>query len=142
MTASENIGRALRCVGLADDVDLVAEAADRVFYRPSPRLRGKLVTRGWTRDPVSPEMLHAGAEESWREPGAVMPALQICFLRGGLVEADLDFAAPLGGDVVSAVVHFGEFLWHTVTGTRTNQRRMARALDRRFGKDDGKAQAA
>jgi len=130
MTARENITRALRHVGLIDLVDIVVEAEDRVFCAPSYELRGAMVERGWIRDPVAP-----GAYESWRESGAVVPCLRVCFLRSGVVDISLDFATPLGGSIASAMVHLCAFFWYLLTRAKSHQWRMKKALDRRFGKE-------
>jgi hypothetical protein len=138
-TALQNITRALRETYILHLFSCIEEREgkpDRVYAIPTcpfRQLREELRERGWTKDPGDPAVLHSGAIESWREGGAVMPALQICFLLGGAVEIDLDFAAPLGGDVASLVVHGAEVFWHWLWNTKTNPKRMAKALDRRFG---------
>jgi hypothetical protein len=134
VTARTNILRALREIGLADAITDIQAGEDRIWAQPvGEMLWHRITERGWTRDPGDPGRLHTGAVSSYREPGAVMPAIQVCFLEDGRVEIDLDFAAPLGGDVASFVVHAIEVAWHWLRGTKTNQVRMAAALDKRFG---------
>lgn len=133
VTARENIARVLAHLGLSDAVVITAEEADRVYAVPvDGTIRRYVREAGWTKDPTDPSALHDGALESWREPGAVIPALQVCFLRDGRMEMDLDIAAPLGGDVVSFVVHAAEVARHWLSRTKTDQKRMARLLDKRF----------
>jgi hypothetical protein len=134
VTARANIERALAHLGLLSCVVITAEADDRVYGIPvDGSLRRYVREAGWRKDPGDPSGLHDGALESWREPGAVIPALQVCFLKDGRVEIDLDIAAPLGGDVVSFVVHAAEIAWHWLTRSKTDQKRMAKLLDKRFG---------
>ena len=135
-TARQNIERALRHTYLFDLVEVTGEAEDRIYA--VPHFDAELLCgMGWTEDPKCvARKMHEGAVESYREPGAVMPALQITFLKDGKVDIDLDLAAPLGGDVASAVVHFCEVVWHKVSRTKSNQQRMAEWLNRRFP-DDG-----
>jgi hypothetical protein len=136
VTARQNITRTLRYLGLLDAIEITSEAEDRIYARVVGG--GALVRRvldpanPWTHDPSGCNKLHPGALESYREPGAVMPALQICFHPHGMVEIDLDLANPLGGDVVSAVVHAAEVFWHAIAGRKSNQQRIARMLDKRF----------
>ncbi|HWR49905.1 MAG TPA: hypothetical protein VN428_02290 [Bryobacteraceae bacterium] len=136
MTARVNILRALRHLGLDNAIADIVPAEDRIWARPvGDALLDHIQAHRWTKDPGDPSALHSGAVSSYREPGAVMPALQVCWLVDGRVEIDLDFAAPLGGDLASFVVHGAEVLWHWLRRTKTNQFRMAKALDKRFGKE-------
>ena len=136
MTARTNILRVLRHHGLESAITDIEEHADRIFARPDGQALWLYVRENrWTRDPVSPAKLHPGAVVSYREPGAVMPAMQVCWFLDGRVEIDLDFAAPLGGDLASLVVHGFEVAWNWIRLRKTNQKQMAKALDRRFGKE-------
>jgi hypothetical protein len=130
VTAAQNITRALSTLGLMPGVEIIEAREDRVIAQCTPIFQ-TYVRSYFTRDPGKPT-LHPGAVESWREPGAVMPALQVCFLEGDRAEIDLDLAAPLGGDVASLVVHAAEVLWHWATRSKTDQVRIARMLDKRF----------
>ncbi len=139
-TALSNISRALNELDLYYYFTNYRERADRPYgIDATPlltfeALRSKLAARDFRRDPGKPlQSSHPGGLESWREGGAVSPALQICLLENGDVDIDLDFFNPWGGDLVSFIGHGLEVLWHWIRGTHTNQRLMAKALDRRFG---------
>jgi hypothetical protein len=135
MTARANIERVLAHHCLSDAVVITAEEIDRVYGIPvDGTLRRYVEDRKWTEDPGESEKFsHDGALASYREPNAVIPSMQICFLCDGRVEIDMDIFNPFGGDGVSLIGHGLEYIWHKVTRTKTNPRRMARLLDKRFG---------
>jgi hypothetical protein len=139
MTARENITRALRQAGMSNwffDIEERDGKTDRIYATPLFTFRhmaDEFRRLGWRKDPGNPSILHDGAVASFREPVAGKPALQVCLLCDGKVEIDLDFFNPWGGDVLSFVGHGIEVAWNWITRTKTNQVRMARALDKRFG---------
>ncbi len=130
VTARANIERVLRHIGMLEHVTVLSESQDRVRARYAAEFLAYVIEH-FDRDPGKPT-LHPGAWASYREPGAVMPALQVCFREDATADIDLDLAAPFGGDVASLVTHGTEVLWHWLSGRKSNQRRIARWLDRRF----------
>lgn len=137
-TTRLNILRALGHAGLwlyIEALTVIEEQKDRIIVRVSnpQTLIAALNGGAWTQDFISPSFWHPNGKTSYREPGAVIPSLQICFRTDGLVDIDLDFFNPWGGDVVSFVGHGIEVGWHWLTRTKTSPTRMARALDKRFG---------
>ena len=137
MTARTNILRVLRHHGLESAITDIEEHEANIFARPDGRRTLWLYVREnrWTRDPVSPAKLHPGAFVSYRERIAGKPALQVCWLRDGRVDIDLDFYNPWGGDLVSFIGHGAEVAWNLLRRAKTNQKQMARALGRRLGRE-------
>jgi hypothetical protein len=139
-TARYNIMRALGHAGLRSYVEtVIEEQKDRIIVRvTSPQmLVAELKLEGWSRDAIRPSFWHSKGLISYREPGAVIPSLQICFRADGLVDIDLDFFNPWGGDLVSFIGHGIEVGWHWISRTKTSPARMAKALDKRFGEELG-----
>jgi hypothetical protein len=123
----------MKLLGIAGTITDIEEGQDRIWAKPiGSVLFDYIVQNGWTIDFIKPSLLHEGAKTSYREPNAVMPALQVCFLDNEKVEIDLDFANPIGGDVASLVVHAFEVGWHWIRRTKTNPVRMSKAIDKRF----------
>lgn len=139
-TARENIERGLKAIGLACYVgSIVEERADRIIAIPSPYLEDELKRRCepgyapdscWKRDAVVSGS-HGKGVRSYREASGCHPAMQICFRKDGKIDVDYDYAAA-GVDVVSASWHSWEFITNWLTGRKTDQRRVASLLDRRF----------
>jgi len=137
--AALNIRRLLAELGLAGTVVITREEADRVWGWPvASGLLDQVIQRGWTPDVGrAAEAMH-GTKVSYREPGGVRPALQICFHPAGpdapapyFLELDIDEAAPLGGPL-SFLVHAKEVVVNTVLRRKTSQARIAKLLDKRF----------
>src|SRR5512146_2080824 len=93
VTARANIERVLKEMGLAGYLDIYRADEDRVFARVLDPPAFRAVLKGWEKDPGDCSRLHPGAFASYREPGAVMPALQVCLHTGGIAEIDLDLAS-------------------------------------------------
>lgn len=135
VTARENIERHLCHLGIAEFVEITDEGADRVFGWPDPRLRKFIALHHWPRDmKLAAEHFHGEHCEAFREPWGKYPAMQICFhpCAAGdypeFVEIDMDEAAPV--DLVGALKH----LWEVLTPEPTDQQKIARMLDMRWGK--------
>lgn len=140
-SAAENITRVLRHLGLHTAIYISRVEEDRIFGWPvgGDRLMRHIVLNGWPADlRESAERFH-GSAVSFREPG-VSPALQVVFHRsnapeGYFVEMDLDFHAPQWRRPWTLLQHGLEVARNAVTGGKTNQSKIARALDRRFGQE-------
>ncbi len=125
----------LQGLRLADYVTITLVEIDRAWGWPKDPLTH--LTSSWPRDPSdSAAHFHGIGTISTREPGAVLPALQVCYHpdqeHGIFAELDFDYAAPLGGDLTSFFTHAWEVVYHTLTRTKTNQARIARMLNKRF----------
>lgn len=147
-TASlKNIRRVLVALGLDDSLnwDACRVEEDRVFVWPKDDrvLRYVVVWAQWKPELRSAAEAHHGTKISFREPEQ-SPSLQICFHKADrserlsvspeleyFLELDLDFHNP-GDGPLGLFGHAGEVLRNTVTGDRTDQAAIARALDKRF----------
>lgn len=102
-------------------------------------------SRGWNKDaPPVAKVFHGDVEVSFREPGDVWAALQICFKNAPpewdygkvkYLEIDHDYRSPYGG-LKGLIVHAVEVLVNTITRGKTCQKQIARMLDERFSKKD------
>jgi len=156
----ENVRRVLTHYGIDDWVDIIIDpdgfpwVPDREAYHYEPSDYDRCY--GWPRDPEKflswfvkegwdtdasrfSDMAH-GAKVSFREPGNWHPALQVCFhphkdaYGPYYVEIDLDYSA-VTGNVVSVLWHFWEASYNFVTQAKTNQQKISKMLDKRFGAD-------
>ena len=139
-TIKDNVDRILRHYNLTESVSITQEDEDRVWgWPPSDELRDFLVTNKWTKELSAITAKFHGDGESYREPGAVMPALQVVLHPAYepwktweyFFEMDFDYANPLGGDLASLIVHLGEVLGHAITGGMTDQQKVSKLLDKR-----------
>ncbi len=122
---------------LRDYLIITTTVADRIYgWSVGDKLRK--LTKYWTPDPgFASGFFHGAGSESFREPEAVMPAMQISFhpdpnSGAEFVEIDFDYAAPLGGDVASLAVHAWEVCYHWLSGRKTSQERIRKMLAGRF----------
>lgn len=125
----------LQNLRLEDFITITKVEDDRAWGWPKPSLIS--LTRSWTADPSSSAAhFHGAGTVSVREPGAVFPALQVCYhpdeLNGLFAELDFDLSSPTGGDLASFLTHAAEVLWHWVSRSKTSQPRIERMLKRRF----------
>lgn len=145
--ALKNIRRVLVALGLDDALnwDACRVEEDRVFVWPKDDrvLRYVVVWAQWKPELRSAAEAHHGTKISFREPEQ-SPSLQICFHKATdveklnvspeleyFLELDLDFHNP-GDGPLGLFGHAGEVLRNTVTGDKTDQAAIARALDKRF----------
>lgn len=147
--ALRNIRRVLKTLGLDDALnwDACRAEEDRVFVWPVDDrvLRYVVVMAQWKPELRSSAESHHGTKISYREPEE-SPSLQVCFHRAAdalaaaletppglsyFLELDLDFHNP-GDGPVGLFGHAGEVLRNTLSGTKTDQAAIARALDKRF----------
>lgn len=141
-----NVLRVLAHHGLADSVALTKAEDDRVFgWATDSRLLESVVLNRWPMDLDNSAEHYHGTAISYREPGGVQPALQICVhsVRTGdeanaegrkyFLEMDLDYAAPSIRHPISLLKHAVEVVANAVTHGKTDQIKIAAMLDRRFG---------
>lgn len=134
MVISQNIDRILRHYNLDKDVAITRIEKDRVFGWPlNSKLLEFMIVNNWNPDDQLSAGAHHGTNYCFREPGGVMPALQVCLHPRNetyFLELDFDYASPSGG-VLSFFVHVGEVIWNFVTRGKTSQKRVAAMLDKR-----------
>lgn len=140
-TALVNIERMLRHLGLFESLEVCAVEEDRVWAWPvDDRVLRHVVLGGWGKDNKQVAELNHGTRTAFREPGRVMPALQICFhpmLDGAetpwpyKLEIDFDQCSPYNGPD-HAVGHFLEWFQNKTLRRKTNQRKIAELLDKRL----------
>ena len=145
---TDNVLRVLRYLGLEKHLAVEALGPDEryVILRACDFMALEYMTvNGWSRDPgpVSRRM-HGGSRCSFREPGGVRPALQMSQMWDGVTYldgetpvhyflADLDAEAPNLTQPFQSIKHGIMALWHKVSGSKTDQRDIARMLDKRLG---------
>lgn len=138
-TAALNISRVLHHLGLGKSVVITEAHEDRVFAWPvDDSLMRHVVLHEWPQDPKRSVEHYHGGRISFREPGGVRPALQAVFHPASegspwlyFVELDMDEAAP--NTMLGLIRHGWEVLRNTITGSKTDQAKIARMLDERFG---------
>lgn len=164
-TAQQNILRVLRHLGLADSVTITdpeGKYPNKFFCWPrGDGLIKRAVLKRWKRDPKFASMHFHGTDAAFREPGGVHPCLQVCFHetadyvvqceRHGVVppewltpefvqaqeyfiEIDLDESAP-GKNPINLLWHGAEVLRSQMFGKSTDQNRIAKLINKRFGKE-------
>jgi hypothetical protein len=150
MTCLENVCRILVHLGLADSVTVTRCDAGRVWAWPLDQegrandlLLRHVVLSAWNVDiPEMAASMH-GTRMSFREPRGVNPALQVCFHPAPpthpadyFLELDIDFHAPDWRHPIGLLGHGIEVLKNWATRGKTDQEKLAVALDRRFGKEN------
>lgn len=135
MTIEQNVTRLLKFFGLAHDVFVSRVEEDRIFGWSSGELLTYMIRHDWNPDDSWAAKFAHGTKYSFREPGGVQPAMQVCIhptpdKKGYFVEIDFDFSAPSGG-LFSFVRHTGEVLENAITQTKTDQKKIARGLTKR-----------
>ncbi len=152
-TAESNVLRHLAALrpGLEHSIIVIQDAAwnkdpSRIYAWPVGTTLYDFCSK-WDADrPEVASVLHGKTEASFREPGGVPAAMQVCFKPVRLpwsltpeyaghpvyCELDHDYRSPLSG-FKGLFVHAGEFAWNKVTRSKTNQAKIARMLDERFG---------
>jgi hypothetical protein len=135
-TAYDNIMRGARALGIDHMFCVLSAGADRILGVPYASPESISITpletfcrAHWQRDAIN--TLHGPGVRSYREANGLHPAMQICFRPDGMVDIDYDYAAPV--DVVGAFWHWGEVLMNRLRRSKTNQKRIAAMLDKRFG---------
>jgi hypothetical protein len=139
-TIKDNVLRMLAHYGLQDSINITRVSPDRVAGWPtSEALRDFLVANKWAVCLDKITSINHGNGHSFREPGAVHPAMQIVLhpddnsvIWPYWVEIDIDFWSPLGGDLVSLVGHTIEVAHNTIHHDLTDQEKISRLLDVRF----------
>lgn len=135
-----NVRRVLANLGLADSLTITRCDEDRVWAWPvGDVLLRHIVLNGWRMDvPEAADAMH-GTGVSFREPGGVSPALQICFHPADpdspapyFLELDIDFHAPDWRHPIAVAGHGLEVFKNWVSGSKTDQGKIAAALDKRF----------
>jgi hypothetical protein len=140
VTAYDNIVRGLKALGLDDAVEITSLDEDRVWGWPvGSRLFAYMIQNKWNLDISAAADSFHGTKYSFREPGGVHPALQICYhahKEKPFVEIDFDLSAPNGG-IGSFFGHAWEVVSNTVLRRKTDQARVAKLLDKRFQASKG-----
>lgn len=140
-TIKENVLRILTHYGLQDSVVITLEMPDRVYAWPtSDSLRDFLISNKWDVSLDKITSINHGDGHSYREPGAVHPAMQIVLHPSKnrdatwpyWAEIDIDFWSPLGGDLVSLLGHTIEVAHNKIHHELTDQEKISRLLDERF----------
>ena len=130
----DNVQRILRHYGLDKDVSITRTEPDRVFgWSCHSRILEFVIAHNWNPDDRVIAGAAHGTQYSFREPGGVRPALQICFhpyIDKYFLEFDLDYASPAGG-FWSFLTHAKEVVLNFLTRTKTDQEKIARLLDKR-----------
>lgn len=127
--------------GLQDSINITRVKPDRVAGWPtSEALRNFLFSNKWDVCLDKITSINHGNGHSYREPGAVHPAMQIVLHPVDYLgspwpywaEIDIDFWSPLGGDIVSLVGHTIEVAHNKIHHDLTDQEKISQLLDIRF----------
>lgn len=146
VTCLDNVRRILVHLGLADSITVTRSDADRVWAWPLDQearandlLMRHVVLGAWRMD--VPELAGAmhGTQVSFREPKGVNPVLQVCFHPAPpghpadyFLELDIDFHAPDWRHPIGLLGHGVEVLKNWASRGKTDQGKIAEALDKRF----------
>jgi len=141
ITILTNVSRILRHYGLYTDVFITSEDIDRVWgWSLDGRVLEFVVAKNWNPDDRLISKVGHNTQFSFREPGGVRPALQICFhpavnqetsrKNHYFLEIDFDYASPSGG-FWSLLAHIKEVFINFLTKRKTNQKKISRMLDKR-----------
>jgi len=128
----------LRYYGLDRHVSITKVETDRVFgWAYDSKLLEFAISNGWNPDDRFSAGITHGTQFSFREPGGVRPALQVCFhpyhtptTSSYFLEIDLDLASPAGG-WRSFFIHAGEVIANLITRKKTDQDKIAKLLNKR-----------
>ena len=141
---TDNVMRVLRHLGLEESLKVTSAAKDRVYAWPlDDSLLEHMVLNWWSRDMPMAAETHHGTKISFREPGRVAPALQVCMHQPTAQESadapakyffeiDLDYSAPSLTNPLSWFRHGWEVIANAVSGHLTDQAKISSMLDRRF----------
>jgi hypothetical protein len=148
ITIATNVNRILRHYDLHTDVYITSSDIDRVWgWSYDGKLLEFVITKDWNPDDRLVSKTGHGTQFSFREPGGVRPALQVCFhpvasivdferpsdkvfKNHYFLEIDFDYASPSGG-FWSLLAHIAEVFTNFVTRRKTNQRKISKMLDKR-----------
>ena len=136
-TIVDNVIFWLKAHELQGSICITSNADDRCYAWPrGNQLLNYMVENGWNPDPNwAGELMH-GTQYSFREPGGVHPAMQVCVHPAigknppYFFEIDFDLSSPAGG-IGDFFVHAGEVIIG-LFGSKTNQEKVAELLHERL----------
>jgi hypothetical protein len=144
VTIVDNVIRWLVAHQLTGSLVITSNAEDRCFAWPrSNQFLEYMISHNWNPDMSwASEMMH-GSQYSFREPGGLRPAMQVCLhpAQGKrdtpwpyFLEIDFDLSSPLSG-FRGFVGHAGEVITNLFSRKKTNQELVAGLLDERLKKE-------